>query len=289
MRPEDVAGRERLSAEGFLRARPAACAARRAGPGAALAAIAAGSGSSAPCTSWRTDPGGCWVAEVDGEMVGFATSLTRELMWILATYAVRPGLQGQGIGRELLAAALHHGRGCLRGMLSASARPARRSAATAQAGFTLHPQMYLTGQVDRRRSRWSRRSARVGAGDIDLMDSVDRRDPRRRARPGPRAAARAVPAGRLRHLDRQRLRVRRRARARRCCWRRPTGVRRPGCCGRRSPRTRRTSVDVPHVTAANEWAIDVGMAARLDLHQDGYLALRGMRPPAPYLHHGSLL
>jgi hypothetical protein len=43
------------------------------------------------------------------------------------------------------------------------------------------------------------------------------------------------------------------------------------------------------VTAANEWAIDVGMAARLELHLDGYLALRGMSPPAPYVHHGTFL
>jgi hypothetical protein len=46
---------------------------------------------------------------------------------------------------------------------------------------------------------------------------------------------------------------------------------------------------VPHVTAVNEWAIDVGLAARLELAPGGFLALRGMRPPAPYLHHGSLL
>jgi hypothetical protein len=46
---------------------------------------------------------------------------------------------------------------------------------------------------------------------------------------------------------------------------------------------------VPHITAANEWAVDVGLAARLDLAQGGFLALRSMRPPAPYLHHGSLL
>ena len=55
-----------------------------------------------------------------------------------------------------------------------------------------------------------------------------------------------------------------------------------------SPRQRGDGVR-PHVTAANEWAIDVGLAARLDLHQDGYLALRDMRPPAPYLHNGALL
>ena len=50
-----------------------------------------------------TDPGGCWVAEDADGMVGFATSYTRELMWILATYAVRPQAQGQGIGKALLA------------------------------------------------------------------------------------------------------------------------------------------------------------------------------------------
>ncbi len=49
------------------------------------------------------------------------------------------------------------------------------------------------------------------------------------------------------------------------------------------------STDVAHVTAADEWAVDVGLAAGLAVHTEGYLALRGMRPPAPYLHHGALL
>ena len=47
-----------------------------------------------------TDPGGCWVAEVDGEVVGGAVSRVRELMWILASFAVRPEHQGRGIGTE---------------------------------------------------------------------------------------------------------------------------------------------------------------------------------------------
>jgi len=46
---------------------------------------------------------------------------------------------------------------------------------------------------------------------------------------------------------------------------------------------------VPHLTPANEWALDVAIAARLDVRTEGYLALRGMAPPAPYLHHGALL
>ncbi len=59
----------------------------------------------------RTDPGGCWVAEDETGMVGMATSFRRETLWCLATYAVLPGRQGQGIGKPLLAAALDHGRG----------------------------------------------------------------------------------------------------------------------------------------------------------------------------------
>ena len=225
------------------------------------------------------------MAEVDGEMVGCATSLTRELMWILATYVVRPGLQGQGIGKALLAAALHHGRGCLRGMLSASADPKaiRRYRA---AGFSLHPQMYLSGTVDRAAIPVVEKVRDGSAGDFELMDSIDRRV--RGAAHGPdhalllgmfrlvvsdtstgsRATPTTPPTGC------------------RPCSPRPTGVRRPGCCGSASPPAGEPS-RVPHVTAANEWAIDVGLAARLDLVQEGYLALRGHAPagavPAPRL------
>ena len=61
-----------------------------------------------------------------------------------------------------------------------------------------------------------------------------------------------------------------------------------GCSGRRWPRPTGRR-EIGHVTAANEWAVDVGMAARLELHQEGYLALRNMKPPAPYLHNGTFL
>jgi hypothetical protein len=48
-------------------------------------------------------------------------------------------------------------------------------------------------------------------------------------------------------------------------------------------------VTVHHLTGANQWALDVGFAARLALRQEGYLALRGMKPPSPYVHNGALL
>ena len=233
-----------------------------------------------------TDPEGCWVAEDADGMLGFATSYTRELMWILATYAVRPRAQGQGIGKALLAAALHHGRGCLRGMLSASSDP-RATRRYRQAGFSLHPQMFLAGTVDRTAIPVIEKVREGSAGDIELMDSIDRRT---------RGAAHGAD-----HEVMLRL------------WRlvvsdTSTGsgyayVDRGGRVALLAATNRRTatrllwealassdgSTEVAHVTAANEWAVDVGMAARLDLHQEGYLALRDMRPPAPYLHHGVFL
>ena len=96
----------------------------------------------------QQDPGGCWVAEDESGLVGTATSFRRETLWCLATYAVLPHRQGQGIGKPLLAAALAHGRACTRAMLSTSA-DTRATRVLRQAGFDLHPQMSLSGVVDR--------------------------------------------------------------------------------------------------------------------------------------------
>ena len=183
----------------------------------------------------------------------------------------------------------HHGRGCLRAMLSASRDPlaVRRYH---QAGFTLHPQMYLTGPVDRSVLPVVEKTREGSAGDLDLMNSVDRADPWRRAPRRPRAAARAVPPRRSPTRPPAPATCTSTGSARRSCWPRPTGAPPPGCSGRRWPSSDPlVNVDIPHVTPANAWAVDVGMAARMELYTSGYLALRGMKPPAPYLHHGSLL
>ena len=199
-------------------------------------------------------------------MVGIATSFRRELMWCLATYAVRPGQQGRGIGQPLLAAALHHGRGCLRGDALVLVGPAavRRYR---PAGFDLHPQMFLSGTVDRTAIPVVEKVREGSAGDLDLMDSLDRRTRGAAHGAGPRAAAAAcagcwsptrrpvaaTPTSTERgHLALLAASNRRTAR--------PAAV---GGAGRRAP----DETVVRHVTAANQWAIDVGFAARLDLHQ----------------------
>ena len=287
MTPEDVPAAERLSDEGFYEldtrmSRPSWPAPERRGD--------RGSERWVERTQHflRTDPGGCWVAEEETGPVGFATSFVRDTTWFLATYVVRPGLQGRGIGRTLLEAALQHGRGCLHGMLAASSDP-KAVRRYHLAGFALHPQMFLTGRVDRSAIPAIDRVREGSASDTDLMNSVDRQT--RGAARGPdheflqrafRVIVSDTPTGSgYAYLGDKAAAVALAATNRR------TAARLLWTALADAPADK--DVNVFHVTAANQWAIDVGMAARLELHQDGYLGLRGMKPPTPYLHDGALL
>jgi GNAT superfamily N-acetyltransferase len=235
-----------------------------------------------------TDPAGCWVAEDDGVMAGFAVSFRRDLLWLLASYAVAPDRQGRGVGRPLLEAAMSHSRGCLRGMFTSSADP-RAFRRYRLAGFSLHPELRLSGVVDRSLLPVVEHVREGTASDFDLMDSLDRQ--RREAAHGvdhPLLAA----TFRLVVVDHSTgsgyayvdelgqpvlLAASNRRTATRLLWE-ALASSSPG-----------TPVAVAHVTPANEWAVDVGLAARLSAGSHGYLALRGMRTPMPYLPHGSLL
>lgn len=285
MRPDDVPDAERLSAESFhdldvRHHRPGLPPPQRRPP------ARAGQWITRTTHFLDTDPGGCWVAEADGELVGFATSFVRELTWCLATFAVRPGLQGQGLGKRLLETAMEHGRGCLRGMLSASADP-KAVRRYRLAGFSLHPQMLLTGTVDRAAIPVVEKVREGAAADVDLLDSLDRRT--RGSAHGP---------DHLLLMDTSRLLVSDTSTGSGYAYVGPDGTLALLAADNRRTATRLLwtvladssgATLVPHLTAANEWAVDVGMAARLELHQEGYLGLRGMKPPAPYVHHGALL
>jgi GNAT superfamily N-acetyltransferase len=285
MRPEDVPAAERLSAESFLELDQRTF--QRGWPDPELRPPGhADSWVTRTLHFLATDPAGCWVAEDPTGMVGTATSFVRDTTWCLATYAVRPGLQARGIGKQLLAAAMHHGRGCLRGMLSASSDPkaARRYRL---AGFSLHPQMFLIGTVDRAAIPVIDKVREGSASDTDLMDSIDRQV--RQAAHGPdhplmqsmwRSIVSDTTTGSgYAYLDERGkvalLAATNRRTASRLLW---TALADGG--------ERQT---LSHITAANEWAVDIGIAARLELHTEGYLALRGMKPPTPYVHNGALL
>jgi ribosomal protein S18 acetylase RimI-like enzyme len=56
------------------------------------------------------DADGLWVAEADGEIVGFAMSWVCGDLWFLAELFVAPDHQGRGVGSELLARTFVHAR-----------------------------------------------------------------------------------------------------------------------------------------------------------------------------------
>ncbi|MFB7471154.1 GNAT family N-acetyltransferase [Kitasatospora sp. NPDC056184] len=238
----------------------------------------------------RTDPQGCWLAEQDGEPVGAVLSLRREGVWVLALLAVAPRAQGKGLGRLLLERAAAYGRGCLRGMLRAPSSPAavRRFRL---AGFTLHPAMRLTGRVDR--------AGLVDPGDIPvhpgnatqlhLLDSVDRRL---------RGSAHG-PDHELLLAHCEELLVADALAGTGYCYRDGGEVRLLAATSKRiATRLLREALArvpegvearVAYLTAEQEWALDVGLEVGLTVESGGFVGLRGMRPPAPYVPDPALL
>lgn len=283
MQPEDVPLAERLSDDAF---HEAATLSRRACDPPAQRRTASRSANWITRTEGflTTDPEGCLVAYDSEGLAGFATSARREdALWFLCTFAVRPGIQGMGIGKRLLHAAMAYGSDCPRWMLSASDDP-KALRRYRLAGFDLHPQLVLHGDVDRS-SLVTAPGVRDGAaGDHDLLDELDR-------------AIRGAAHG----LDHQVLSAMGSLVV-------DTGGNGYAYTGASGPallaaldeetatrllweclaRTEGTAT-VSHVTGANQWAVDVGLAAGLRIGSEGFLGVRGMAPPSPYLHNGALL
>jgi GNAT superfamily N-acetyltransferase len=99
---------------------------------------------------WQTDPGGAFVAELDGQVIGVAEAIVRERLWCLSMLAVQPGIQGAGAGGALMERAAGYGRGAHCGLIVSSNDP-RALRLYADYGFALHPTLEASGAVDRRR------------------------------------------------------------------------------------------------------------------------------------------
>ncbi|MEU0279124.1 GNAT family N-acetyltransferase [Streptomyces sp. NPDC006195] len=235
------------------------------------------------------DPGGCWVAVKEdtgaGEVVGFAMSQNRGPLWFLATYGVLPGHQAQGLGKRLMDAALDHADG-RPGIFSSSVH-AGATRRYRLAGFSLHPQMRMVGTVDRSTLPPVEGLREGRADDFEWMDRLDR---------NLRGAGHGPDHGYM--LGTMRLVVSRDTTKPGYVYLDDRGQ--AALLAAAQPETAqkllweavassRGATLVNCITTPNEWAIDVGLAARLDIGQEGYIAVRGMPVPAPYLASGHFL
>jgi GNAT superfamily N-acetyltransferase len=226
----------------------------------------------------RTDPGSAWAAEEDGEVVGLSLALVREGMWFLSLLMIRPGLQGKGIGRQLLDAALSTSTD--RSWIMSTVDPAavRRYQ---RAGFQLHPCYHAKGAPDR-----SKIPAVQGIRDYDddreTLDAVTRAV--RGAAMGPEVDYWQVMGNRVVVRPGKGFAVFRKDApvwlaatdddtARDLLW--TVLAEAPG------------TVEVDWLAANQQWAIDVCLDAGLTLTSGASLALRGQPMMSPYLPSGA--
>lgn len=234
------------------------------------------------------DPASSFVADRDGEVVGLALAIRREGMWMLSLLAVAEGLQGEGIGSRLLAAARQTETDATMGLICSSRDP-RALRRYHAAGFTLHPTFLAEGVLDRSLLP-AGLNVRDGDADRDaeLIDDVVRRlrgaggasidaswiagwgASLLVAEDGPRRGFAVVRDGSVAQLaaDDEAL-------AARLLWA-ALAAAKPG-----------EKSEVGWLGARQQWAIDTGMAARLSFGMYGAVALRGaVGPFAPYLPSG---
>lgn len=97
-----------------------------------------------------TDPGGAWVADDDGMVVGLAQAAVREDLWVLSLLGVAVSSQSSGVGKALLERALTYGDRGSAGLIQSSRDP-RAMRRYVAAGFALLPALTAVGVVDQAR------------------------------------------------------------------------------------------------------------------------------------------
>jgi len=237
----------------------------------------------------RTDPGGSWVADDEGVIVGMSQSFVREGYWMLSQLGTVPGRQGRGLGRELLKLAHAHGDPNSPGTIQCSRDP-KAMALYASFGFSLFPVVagwgpIRAGAVERPAQvvRYEREA--VTEAQLDVVTAVDR---------SVRGSARTVDiemmlseeGTRLLLHDDQAYAVAKDDR-----------IVTLGACNEESAslvlRTMLAeapegeTIEINWLTAGQQWAITVLIQAGVELQPYGPVMVRGMPgPPSPYIPSG---
>jgi Acetyltransferase (GNAT) family len=230
------------------------------------------------------DPGGAWVAERDGRVVGCSLGLIREGLWGLSLLVVRPDAQSGGVGRELLDRAWEYGRGA-RGWIVLASRDPRALRSYARLGLDLHPAVAARG---RPRAVASPPELRPGTlEDLPLTVDVDRAV--RGAAHGDDLVALLESGGDLLVLPERGYAVVRDGAVRLLAARDEDGAATllRACLAAAGGR----EASVEYITSAQGWAVAPCLDAGLELRMDiGAVFLAGdVGPFAPYLPSGAYL
>jgi GNAT superfamily N-acetyltransferase len=120
------------------------------------------------------DPGGAFVAERGGRIIGVGQALRRERLWCLSLLTVEPGAQSSGAGRALLERSLAYADGTDAGLIVSSNDP-RAMRLYARVGFRILPTLQAHGSVDRRALPRPDPAVREGdAGDLEALAPISR-------------------------------------------------------------------------------------------------------------------
>jgi GNAT superfamily N-acetyltransferase len=234
----------------------------------------------------RTDPGGSWVAEAGGLVVGAALGLVREGVWGLSLLVVHPAHQEAGLGGALLDAALAHGRDCRGWIILASSDP-RALRLYASRGFDLRPAVGAVGVPEKGALPDPGEVRRGTDDDHELCDRVSRAV--RGAAHGSDIAALRATNGTL-LVDPGRGFVVHRSGTPKllAALDSDSAARLASAALRAAPEG--AEVDFQPLTAGQDWAVRVALAARLRLRPWGPVFIRGeLGPLAPYIPSGSYL
>jgi GNAT superfamily N-acetyltransferase len=117
----------------------------------------------------QIEPGGSFVAEQDGRIIGVAQVLRRERLWCLSLLTVDPAVHGTGAGRALMERALQYDEGTDAGLIVSSNNPSAMRL-YARAGFSVLPTLQSEGNVDR--ASLPRANGAVREGDREDLERL---------------------------------------------------------------------------------------------------------------------
>jgi hypothetical protein len=229
-----------------------------------------------------TDPGGAWVTADGDGLSGAGLALIREGVWGLSLLVVRPGVQSNGLGTALLRRTLDYGADARGGIILASPDP-RALRVYARAGFALHPTLEARGPARDVDPDPAVRPFRPA--DQALADAVSRAV--RGAAHGPDLAAAAASGAELLTFPERGF-----VAARDGELKMLAALDEEAAAALLRTVLARASgaAEVAWMTATQQWAIDVVVAAGLELKPGGAVCLRGdVGPFRSYLPGGAYL